>query len=89
MPFHKLSNFIDKVIQANKFFFLYILCIVEDERQPFWTENFVLLMALFLTSSTRETSPRFEFSDPSCLQSLLGLNGEGGCRNKENLSYLS
>ena len=75
MPFHKLSNFIDKVIQANKMFFLYILCIVEDERQPFWT---VLLMALYLTSSTRKISSRFEFSDQSCHPILVRIKWGGG-----------
>lgn len=75
MPFHKLSNFIDKVIQANKMFFLYILCIVEDERQPFWT---VLLMALYLTSSTRKTSSRFELSDQSCHPILVRIKWGGG-----------
>lgn len=75
LPFHKLSNFIDKVIQANKMFFLYILCIVEDERQPFWT---VLLMALYLTSSTRKTSSRFEFSDQSCHPILVRIKWGGG-----------
>ena len=75
MPFHKLSNFIDKVIQANKMFFLCILCIVEDERQPFWT---VLLMALYLTSSTRKTSSRFEFSDQSCHPILVRIKWGGG-----------
>ena len=78
LPFHKLSNFIDKVIQANNRFFLYILCIVEDERQPFWTENFVLLMALYLTSSTRKTSSRFEFSDQSCHPILVRIKWGGG-----------
>ena len=78
LPFHKLSNFIDKVFKPIIVFFLYILCIVEDERQPFWTENFVLLMALYLTSSTRKTSPRFEFSDKSCHPILFRIKWGGG-----------